>query len=223
MSNKPTGTQKKIPEAVWLALIGFFGAVIFAFINNILIVPETCVPPPAITPTIILSPTASSPTTCELADIFPQTWDCEAHSTFRDRGGKIDDIVFDSEHIRTGNYSLKLQYSNTKELAFSGWYADWSNSPQGYFNASSYSKLTFWLMGESGGETLQIGLRDTQENEEKVRPLVTVCANEWEQVVVPLSSFQDNVDLSHVKRIVFAFTRNDGSGTIFIDDIAFVP
>ncbi len=178
----------------------------------------------ALTDTLPAEVTAVPPI-CGLFEIFPQVWNCYAYTTFRDQGGKINDFVLDTERVRAGTYSLKLEYSNTQELAYSGWYVDWSDSPDGYFKALSYSKLEFWVIGKSGGETFQIGLRDTNHNEakDKSAPLVTVSAQTWQQVNVPLSIFRDRVDLSRITRLILVFTRAEGSGTIYIDDIAFVP
>ena len=221
MSNVFKAVLKRVPKEIGFALVGFLG-VFIATIANHAISASQIIP----TSPLSLSGAAtnnSSPTTCELAEVFPQTQGCNAYATFRDHGGEIDDLVFDDISVYLGQFSLKLTYTNAQELAFSGWYADWTSSEQGYFDASGYSRLTFWLRGESGGESFQVGLRDTAGNEQKAISVVATAAQTWEQVTVPLSAYQENVDLTRVQKVVFAFTRANGSGTVYIDDIAFAP
>jgi len=140
------------------------------------------------------------------------------------RGGELTYRYVESEGCRhSGAYGLQLTYAMSGE-GNGGWGVHWDNTPTQNFDASGFSALIFWVKGTSGGETFQIGLKDTNERESKVEsgPLVIVSASEWRQVNVSLSQFRDKgVNIASLRNVNLGFNSNHGSGTICIDDIAF--
>ncbi len=178
---------------------------------------ETFTPTP--TPTLTLTPTRVPP----LTEIFPQVGQGDAF-VFMNWGGELTYRYVESEECRhSGAYGLRLTYAMSGEGS-GGWGVHWVNTPSGSFDASGFSALVFWVKGASGGETFQIGLKDTDGTEVKVEsePLVLVSASEWRSVTVPLSEFEDEgVNIASLENMNFGFNRNHGSGSICIDDIAF--
>jgi len=93
------------------------------------------------------------------------------------------------------------------------------------FDASGFSALVFWVKGAAGGETFQIGLKDMAHKETLLdsQEYVVVSHLEWRQVNVPLSEFEARgVNLASLENVSLGFNRRHGSGTICVDDIAFV-
>lgn len=89
--------------------------------------------------------------------------------------------------------------------------------------------LSFWLRGAGGGESFDVGLRDAEGHETLVNIADyadggTVSTN-WQRVRVPLKRFAVSSDPNDDVRILFLgdFTvRFRASGTIWVDDLAFV-
>jgi hypothetical protein len=167
-----------------------------------------------------LTPTPTPP----LIEIFPQAeYDGEAFY-WAAEGGELTHRYVESEGCRhSGPYGLRLTYAMSG-TGNGGWGVHWAKAPLGGFNASGFSALVFSVKGTSGGETFQIGLKDTDKREIKVEsdPLVVVSASDWKPVTVPLSRFSDEgVNIASVENVSFTFNRDHGSGTVCIDDIAF--
>jgi len=176
---------------------------------------ETPTPAPTSTPTV--TPTPVPP----LVEIVPQVGGGEAF-VFKNKGGELDDRYVESEECRhSGTFGLRLTYAMTTSLGSEMCIRD-SNAPEGYFDASGFSDLVFWVKGTSGGETFQIGLKDTSGREAKVESesLVIASPSDWRPVRVPLGEFRD-VNVASVENVNLGFNRNHGSGTICIDDIVF--
>jgi hypothetical protein len=172
---------------------------------------------PTATPT--LAPTPGPP----LLEIFPQAEHGEAFPWAAEGGGFTYAYVESEECRHSGPYGLRLTYAMSGG-GNGGGGVHWATAPSGNFDASRFSTLVFWVKGTSGGETLQIGLKDTDLREVKVEsgPLVVVSASDWRSVAVPLSEFSDGgVNITSVENVNFAFHRDHGSGTICIDDIVF--
>lgn len=176
---------------------------------------ETPTPAPTSAPTVM--PTPVPP----LVEIVPQVGGGQAF-VFKDKGGELNARYVESEECRhSGTFGLRLTYAMSGEGS-GGWGIHWANAPEGYFDASGFSDLVFWVKGTSGGETFQIGLKDTSGREVKVesQSLVIVSSSDWRPVRVPLSEFTD-VNLASVENVNLGFNRNHGSGIICIDDIVF--
>jgi hypothetical protein len=172
-------------------------------------------------------PDTPTPLPCPLLELFPQVWGCEAAFIFKNAGGALEAEYVTSEHcVHSGVYGLQLTYSNAG-AANAGWGVQWNASPTGHFNASGFSILNFWVRGSSGGETFQIGIKDTSGKEVKLESSnLIVVSDTWTQVAVPLSSFEDDrgrVNMASIANLNFGFNRNHGIGTICIDDLVFSP
>jgi hypothetical protein len=124
--------------------------------------------------------------------------------------------------IHSGLYGLQLTYTMNRS-GTAGWGVQWVNAPAGYFDALGFSALTFWVRGSSGSETFQVGLKDTGGNEVKLESdHVLGVSSDWKPATIPLSAFK-GVDPAHIEDISFDFTRVDGTGSLCIDDISFIP
>lgn len=117
--------------------------------------------------------------------------------------------------------SIKIMYNKRDRKSFCGAYiillAD----------ISSYKTVTFFIKGQKGGESFEIGMNDVISNkrEDAVyvgainRYLPNGVTRDWQQVKIPLSDFY-GPDISRVYSLVFHF--NDVSqGTFWIDEIRF--
>jgi len=169
------------------------------------------------------TPDVTAPAMAPLTEIFPQVGAGEAF-VYINNDGELNYRYVELDRCRhTGAYGLQFIYDMSGD-ANGGWGVNWDTAPGGKIDASEFSELVFWVRGTSGGETFQIGVKDTDEREVKVESdrLILVSASEWRQVRAPLSAFGDHgVSLASVRNVNFGFNRNHGAGTICIDDIGF--
>jgi len=218
------------PDTVTVEVTGKGGSTVRSTSFDV-IAPPT--PTPAPTPTLFptdtptLTPTATptlTPTPVSPPDeIFPQRGYGEDF-VFMNKGGELNYQYSEEEGCRhSGTHGLQLTYAMSGE-GNGGWGVQWDKAPTGNFDASGFSALVLWVIGAYGGETFQIGLKDTDGREVKVesKPLVLVSRSKWQMVRVELSQFRENgVNVASLKNLNFGFNRNHGSGMICIDDIAF--
>lgn len=103
-----------------------------------------------------------------------------------------------------------------------GWGVAWDSSEVGSFDASGFARLSLSVKGAAGGETFELGLKDTADVEEKVpsQEVEDVSTDRWSELSVPLEEF-GAVDLSSLENLSFGFNQAHGSGEICIDEIAF--
>lgn len=173
-------------------------------------------------PTSIPSPSlTNTPLPPPLVEIFPQV-DGGEKFVFINNGGSLSDKFVPTQScLHSGSYGLQLMY-NMKGTGNGGWGVQWSNSPAKHFNASSFSAFTFWVKG-TGGETFQIGVKDTSGNEVKVESdTLLIVSSDWLQVILPLSNLK-GVNTTSIENVNFGFNKNHGTGSICIDDISFTP
>jgi Carboxypeptidase regulatory-like domain/Carbohydrate binding domain (family 11) len=186
---------------------------------------ETHTPQPEDTPTPQPTITVTlSPPPCPLLEIYPQASSCEAFFVFSNEGGTLeDDFLSTGSCVHSGSFGLGLSYSNSGP-ANSGWGVQWLDGPDGHLDASGYSHLRFWVKGESGNETFQVGIKDTSGNEIKIESrILTVTSTRWTQVSVDFSAYADENSLSSLENVNFGFNETHGSGSICIDDLEFIP
>ena len=131
----------------------------------------------------------------------------------------IDDTVFYPEG--KDKEAIKYLYDRRGEKEFAGTYllilAD----------LSKYKTMTFYIKGEKGGETFELGLNDVISNKREdavfvgsiYRYLPKGVTTEWQRVTVPLSDWF-GPDLSRVYSIVFHFNET-GKGAFWVDEVAF--
>ena len=128
----------------------------------------------------------------------------------------------------SGTLGLKIDYS-ILEPDFAGWGLEWDTSPTTYFDASSFTKLVFWIKGNTGGDPFQISLTDLNNRvddkqgffEIKLRDYpIIVSSDIWTKIEIPLTDFK-GVDTSALTQLSVTFYAKNGPGNICIDDIAF--
>lgn len=98
-----------------------------------------------------------------------------------------------------------------------------------YLNVMGFSTLSFWIRGRVGGESvlLKVADRDWEEREDAV-PLGEVSnyllsgrvGTEWEQAVIPLDRFPENIRRDLLAQVVFEVLV-PGTTTVEIGPVAF--
>lgn len=187
---------------------------------------------PTTAPTSMPAPTTALTNTPEsvfsgppLLNVFPQAENGTVTDPFINPPGTLEArFTEEADCSHSAPISLQLKYHFTEEGS-GGWIVEWARAPEGYFDASQFDMLTFWVKG-AAQKGFQIGIKDITDHEVKVESgdYVLVSPAEWRKVSVPLNKFADDqgpVDMSQVLNVNFGFNVNHGSGTICIDDIAF--
>lgn len=103
-----------------------------------------------------------------------------------------------------------------------------------YFDASPYTKLTFWVKGEKGGENFKIGMADRHWEEvgdsvksEEIGVYLTPknqITTDWQKASIPLEAFF--IDMKEIASISVCFEgdcfpESKGNGIVYIDELAF--
>ncbi|MBI4335276.1 MAG: hypothetical protein HY589_01325 [Candidatus Omnitrophica bacterium] len=118
--------------------------------------------------------------------------------------------------------SMKIMYKKPDKKSFCGAYVIF------LADVSAYKTLTFYVKGQSGQESFEIGMNDVVSNkrEDAVytgainRYLPGGVTRDWQLVRIPLSDFY-GPDISRVYSFIFHF--NDASeGVVWIDEIRFL-
>ncbi|MFH1857799.1 MAG: hypothetical protein ABH845_02710, partial [Candidatus Omnitrophota bacterium] len=117
--------------------------------------------------------------------------------------------------------SIKYMYEWTGTPSFVGTYVVIAA------DLSRFKTMTFYIKGEKGGETFELGLNDVISNRREdavfigsiYRYLPKGVTTEWQKVAIPLSDFYGS-DLSQTFSIAFNFNE-EGRGIFWIDEIAF--
>jgi hypothetical protein len=117
-----------------------------------------------------------------------------------------------------------LIYSST---GGKGWGVHWDKPPAFHFDASQKQALHFMVKGALGGETFQIGIKDTSGKEIKLPSeiYVLVSAAEWREAYIPLEHFAAKdiaLNLSSLNNISVSFEARHKSGSLCLDDFAFI-
>jgi len=101
------------------------------------------------------------------------------------------------------------------------------------FDGTQYSKITFWVKGEKGGETFRIGiadmhwdkLQDSVKSGDVTDYLVSgQVSTDWQKVEIPLDTWF--VDIKQLASFAVCFESDnypegEQAGTVFIDDVQF--
>lgn len=147
-------------------------------------------------------------------------------------------ITTDREHYGDGTRSLAIRYDKKNTggpYDSGGWCGYYSilKFGQKYFDATTFTKLTFWVKGEKGDENFKVGLADrhweqvgdsVKSEEVGVYLKEKKLTAEWQQAVIPLDAFF--IDMKEVASLAICFEGDcfpDGKGTgvVYIDEIAF--
>ncbi|MFQ6026062.1 MAG: carbohydrate binding domain-containing protein [Dehalococcoidia bacterium] len=152
-----------------------------------------------------------------LMESFPDAWWCPAAFGFSGDGSVFQFDLDNEGCARTGEFGNRVSYSNSGP-AFSGWGIQWDGSPDQHFNGFLFTKLTFWVKGDAGGETFQVGLKDTSGKEVKVESTSYVAVTtDWRQVTIPLVDFS-GVNKGSIANWNLGFNNTHGHGVICVDD-----
>jgi hypothetical protein len=156
-----------------------------------------------------------------LEEIFPLI-DGGGDFVFINNGGVLTPKIIPTQNcIHSGVYGLQLTYE-MKDQGNGGWGINWDKSPSKHFDASGFNALTFWVKGATGGETFQIGLKDTSGKEAKKESVnLVVVSSDWMNATALFSDFE-GVNVASLQNVNFGFNKNHGSGSICVDDMAFV-
>jgi len=127
--------------------------------------------------------------------------------------------------VKRGNkgFSLRLDYDvDSPNPAYNGFWMKLQNA-----DISKYDKLSFWIKGdETVGFSPKIKLELKNGRGEVGKFTVTNVTKDWQEVVIPLSSFVGLNDKAGMTEFVIVFDditcAAKKQGTIYIDDITFV-
>jgi len=104
-------------------------------------------------------------------------------------------------------------------IAGQGGYCSWI-VPLNSYNATSKTSVTFWIKGEKGGEQYEIGLKDIKTLPGHEPKVSMTASTTWTQVSISLGSFKSQ-NLASLEN--FSLNFKDGSGTIFVSQLIFIP
>ena len=143
-------------------------------------------------------------------------------STWTWKGGTGSAITIGCDTIAPyGGYGKSFSF--TYNAPSDGWCA--VSMGLNHVNVSSKDTLSFYVKGSAGSEKPNIYLRDiVTRGYVDIEDYVTLTLD-WQRVNIPLSDFKDNkpsLDLSDLVEMQTIFEGEAVSGTIYLDDIAFV-
>jgi hypothetical protein len=222
-------TEKKPNDrtAVTTTLIVLIGTIITAIFASPWIteyVKKDSPPKPSPTASPSPSPNPDNVPPLPLTEVFPQVGEGDEFLYINeDKSDSLKKQFVNDEDCRhSGPYALKHTYRFTGG-GNGGWGVSWRNTSAGSFDASGFTLLSLWVKGGlAGKERFQVGLKDRRGRETKIESdSLVVSISNWTRIAIPLNKFRD-VDLRSIENINFGFNSNHGSGSICIDDVAFV-
>lgn len=160
-------------------------------------------------------------------------------SVYEKAPSRASAITTNKEYAGPAGKSLALRYDKKNTggpYGTGGWCGYYSILKAGhkYFDATGFTKLTFWVKGRRGGENFKIGLADKHwegvgdsVKSEEVISYITPTARitqEWQKVTIPLDEFF--VEMSELASLSICFDgdcfpEGAGKGTVYIDELAF--
>ncbi len=153
------------------------------------------------------------------------------HGSFQSGTSKVDllrDTTFFHGVGKRGT-SLRIR-ANKQEDGFCGvWFQcfDSKAAKKKFFNAKPFGYLSFWIRGQTGGETFTVKVADgawvAKEDSLPLGELRKYLPNgvnrNWQEVLIPLSDAAA-LDLEHFGGLTFLFST-PGQSVIYVDDICF--
>jgi len=183
-------------------------------------IPEISVSPTSTVPTYTFTPTSTiaaileSTVTPTLALTPTSTAWPIGNKTSTDPIPLCTIIVNDFQEPGIEN-AKRLQFNISGQDGYCSWIV-----PLNGYNAASKKQITFWIKGEKGGEQYYVGIKDkiTQPGQE---PKVSeVASATWTKVSISLDKFK-RLDLSKLENFSLNFTN--GSGTVYVSQLIFIP
>jgi len=147
-------------------------------------------------------------------------------------------VSTDKEYYGPSGRALAIRYDKKNSGGpgdtggWCGYYSILKAGPK-YFDASAYTKLTFWVKGETGSENFKVGMADKHweqiDDSVKSEDIGIYLKDKkittgWQQAVVPLEVFFIDMKQLASYAICFegdCFTDGKGTGVVYIDDVAF--
>ncbi|MBI4335087.1 MAG: hypothetical protein HY589_00350, partial [Candidatus Omnitrophica bacterium] len=146
-------------------------------------------------------------------------------------------VTTDREHYGESGKSLAVRYDKKNTGGpggtggWCGYYSILKAGPK-YLNATTFTKLTFWVKGEKGDENFKVGLADrhweqvgdsVKSEDIGVYLKAGRITTEWQQAVIPLDAFF--IDMKEIASIAVCFEgdcfpQGKGSGVVYIDEMA---
>lgn len=141
--------------------------------------------------------------------------------------GEIRSITLDTtctDSPKNGEHCLKCSFSNTKSWGGVAWQNpenDWGEKPGG-LDLTGARKLTFWVRGAAGGESVKFGFgllgRDKKFFDTAKKEISLNLTDQWKQHTIDLS----DCDLKRIKTGFFWSLESKGKPiSFFLDDIKF--
>jgi hypothetical protein len=247
-SNSRKRASRFNSPSVIIAIIGTIGTIIAAFLYNFDKFPLAPDPTPTFMPTATLVPSATLtpthiptstftpgptftplPISCKtgfFACVFTQA---DTGRTFEFKSDSSATLTVDDQAAEcafTTEFGVKLTYEVTQAGTNASWGVQWKDTV-GYFDASTFTNFTFAVRGKEGDEEFLIGMKDVTGSEVTLesKSYVKVTPTEWQIVTIPLSRFTHKgttINPSALDNVAFSFDERQGSGSICMDDIAFV-
>ncbi|MCM8812298.1 MAG: hypothetical protein NC910_04540 [Candidatus Omnitrophica bacterium] len=130
------------------------------------------------------------------------------------------------EDPRMGEHGRSLRLDFDKQTTgWCGYYTLLNQIDGAYYDLTPYKNVSFWVRGEKGGETFEIGMADkswlTIGDSVKAgmvdRYLPQGVTTQWQEVVIPLSDF-GKLDWTQMGSFVINFPK-PGRGAVFIDNL----
>ncbi|MBL7070981.1 MAG: hypothetical protein ISS26_02265 [Candidatus Omnitrophica bacterium] len=145
-------------------------------------------------------------------------------------------LGYNTANVRSGNNSFRLVngLGVKPELAWGsfamdlGSTIDITTTPKKVesLDASGYKFIVFWAKGESGGEKMELLVRDGHalDYDPQIRYRLPDLTAQWQRIMIPLAQISGKVDLSQLDNLGIAFGKDVGNmqGDIaYIDDFIF--
>lgn len=172
------------------------------------------------TPTLTIAPSCSDSLIC---DLFLDPEQIDNAESFKFAEGGILRSDFTSDCALAGNYGLQLEFDMNGEN-YGGWGLHWWFSSNGYFDATRYTDLTFWLK-LNDAKNFQLSLKDIAGNQQQIEieDYIVVESGGWILFRISLEQFdQTGINLSQIRDISFGFNQTHGKGVLCVDSIQFL-
>ena len=149
------------------------------------------------------------------------------HGTFAKRPSYA--LMSKTRSHRVGPAGQALELEWMKAAGWCGYYTLLQDAQGNPADLTRFNTLRFMVKGEKGAERFDVGLTDKKMQDLQVsafyvgdinRFLPGPMNDQWQEAKIPLSLAADSVDLTAMGSLVFFF-REEGSGKVYIDDIAF--
>ncbi len=143
-------------------------------------------------------------------------WNAQVLEWVKNTSGQASiDLDIDPSY-RYGNNGCGLRITYNVQ----GNSAAWLYSDLAGIDVRDYTYLRFLLKGAAGNEEPHIYLRDKNNPPRYYSDIVVT--QEWQEILIPLDYFKPAANLANLSELTIAFEWKTMSGTVYLDDLAFV-